>query len=186
MREGVTFADQAEFETWLEQNHATNAGLWLAIAKKCTGASSVTYEQAVEVALCFGWIDAQKARGDERYWLQRFTPRKPRGPWSRINRERAEQLIEAGRMRAAGLAAVERAKADGRWERAYAGAATAEVPPELKIEFEQDPAVAAAFERLSASSRYSIIWKINDAKRPETRARRVAKYIDSLHGRSPI
>jgi uncharacterized protein YdeI (YjbR/CyaY-like superfamily) len=180
MREEVTFADQAEFEAWLEQNHATNAGLWLAIAKKGASASSVTYEQAVEVALCFGWIDGQKARGDDRFWLQRFTPRKSRSPWSRINREKAEQLIKAGRMRPAGLLEVERAKADGRWERAYAGAATVQLPPELKSEFERDPAVAAAFERLSASSRYSIIWRINDAKQPETRAQRVAKYLDSL------
>jgi uncharacterized protein YdeI (YjbR/CyaY-like superfamily) len=180
VREEVAFADQAEFESWLERNHARHAGLWLAIAKKASGASSLTYGQAVEAALCFGWIDGQKARGDDRFWLQRFTPRRSRSPWSRINREKAEQLIAAGRMRPPGLMEIERAKADGRWERAYAGAATAEVPPELKSEFERDPAVAAAFQRLSASSRYSIIWRINDAKRPETRARRVAKYLDSL------
>jgi uncharacterized protein YdeI (YjbR/CyaY-like superfamily) len=180
MREQVTFADQAEFEAWLEQNHATNAGLWLAIARKGAGVRSVTYEQAVEVALCFGWIDGQKARGDDRFWLQRFTPRSSRSRWSRMNRERAEQLIQAGRMRPAGLVAVERAKADGRWERAYAGAAMAQLPPELHSEFERDPSLAVAFGRLSASGRYSIIWRINDAKRPETRARRVAKYLDSL------
>jgi uncharacterized protein YdeI (YjbR/CyaY-like superfamily) len=180
MREEVAFADQAEFESWLEQNHATHPGLWLAIAKKGADAPSVTYGQAVEVALCFGWIDGQKARRDDRFWLQRFSPRKPRSMWSRINREKAEQLIEAGRMRPAGLMEIERAQADGRWERAYAGAATAEVPPELKSEFERDPALAAAFQHLNASSRYSIIWRINNAKRPETRARRVAKYLDSL------
>ncbi len=180
-RDPARFADRSAFEAWLERNHAVSSELWLAIAKANTGIASVTYEQAVETALCFGWIDGQKRRGeDDGFWLQRFTPRTRRSPWSRINREKAERLIRAGRMRDAGLAEVERAKADGRWERAYAGSATAELPPELSAQFEREPALRDTFEALNASERYSIIWRINDAKRPETRERRVAKYLDAL------
>jgi len=176
----LAFADQGEFESWLETNHANTAGLWLQLAKKGSGQPSVTYAQAVEVALCFGWVDGQKAKGDERHWLQRFTPRAGRSRWSRINREKAEQLIAAGRMRPAGLAQVQQAKDDGRWERAYEGQRNAAVPPELQRGLDNDQRAARAFAKLNASSRYSVIWRINDAKRPETRARRVAKYLKML------
>jgi uncharacterized protein YdeI (YjbR/CyaY-like superfamily) len=176
----VAFVDQAQFESWLEANHATTAGVWLQLAKKGSGQPSVSYEQAVEAALCFGWIDGQKAGGDDRYWLQRFTPRSSRSRWSRINREKAERLIAAGRIRPAGLAQVQRAKADGRWERAYAGQRSVEIPPELRRGLDDDQRAARAFASLNASSRYSIIWRINDAKRPETRARRIAKYLQML------
>jgi uncharacterized protein YdeI (YjbR/CyaY-like superfamily) len=122
------FADPGEFEAWLEENQGSSAGLWLKIAKKGTGKRSVTYAEALELALCFGWIDSQKRGFDEEYFLQRFTPRRPRGRWSQINREKAEALIAAKRMRPTGLAEVEAAEADGRWEAAYAGQRTAEVP----------------------------------------------------------
>lgn len=178
--ETVAFADQGQFESWLEVNHETTAGVWLRLSKKGSSQPSVSYAQAVEAALCFGWIDGQKARGDDRHWLQRFTPRSSRSRWSRINREKAEQLIAAGRMRPRGVSEVERAKADGRWESAYAGQRSAEIPPELQRGLDRDQRAARAFAGLNASSRYSIIWRINDAKRPDTRARRIAKYLQML------
>jgi uncharacterized protein YdeI (YjbR/CyaY-like superfamily) len=176
----VQFADAGEFEAWLEQHHDRNPGVWLRIAKKGAAESSIGYAEAVELALCFGWIDGQKAGQDDEYWLQRFTPRSRRSRWSRINRDKAQQLIAAGRMRPAGLAEVERAQGDGRWEAAYEGQRTAQVPVELQRELDRDPDAQAAFDGLDAQNRYAIVWRINDAKRPETRTRRVATYLDML------
>jgi uncharacterized protein YdeI (YjbR/CyaY-like superfamily) len=176
----VHFATAAELETWFESNHGLEEGIWLKIAKKGADRPSVTYGEAVDLALCFGWIDGQKASFDGEYWLQRFTRRGRRSRWSQLNRARAESLRDAGRMRAPGLAEMERAQADGRWEAAYAGAASATVPEDLQRELDLDPDAAAAFGRLDAQSRYSIIWRINDAKRPETRARRVAQYLEAI------
>ena len=174
------FASQADFEAWLEDQHARSDGVWLQIAKKGSPHATVTYEEAIEAALRFGWIDGQKRRGDDEHWLQRFTPRSSRSRWSQINRDKAEQLIAAGRMRPAGLTEVDRARTDGRWAAAYEGQRGAAIPDDLAHELDRDPKAAAAFAELDAQNRYSIVWRINDAKRPETRARRVAKYLDML------
>jgi uncharacterized protein YdeI (YjbR/CyaY-like superfamily) len=176
----LAFADQAAFADWLAREHASSPGLWLKIAKKGAPAPSCGYAEAVEVALRFGWIDGQKRGLDEHHWLQRFTPRRPRSPWSQINREKAEALIAAGAMAPAGLAEVERARADGRWERAYAGQRTAQVAPDLRAALDAEPAAAAFFDQLDAANRYAIVWRVEEAKRPETRARRIEKFVRML------
>lgn len=179
--EELTVADAAAWRDWLERYHAEHPGVWLGLAKKgASGSTSLTHEQALQEALCFGWIDGQKARHDDQYWLQRFTPRSSRSRWSRINRDKAEQLVAAGRMRPAGIAEIERARADGRWDVAYAGQRKATVPEDLQRELDRDPQAAAAFAALDSRNRYAIIYRINDARRPETRARRVTKYLDML------
>jgi uncharacterized protein YdeI (YjbR/CyaY-like superfamily) len=178
--EPVEFATAIECEAWLQANHNSDDGIWLKIAKKGSQLPSISYAEAVDLALCYGWIDGQKAAYDEHHWLQRFTRRTRQSRWSQINREKAQRLIAEGRMRAAGFAEIERARLDGRWDAAYAGPRSAAVPEELQRELERDPEAAAAFSRLDARDRYSIIWRINDAKRPETRARRVAKYLDMM------
>jgi uncharacterized protein YdeI (YjbR/CyaY-like superfamily) len=176
----LSLASGEAFEAWLEMNGETSPGAWLKIAKKNAPESTVTYAEAVEAALCFGWIDGQKARFDDHYWLQRFSPRTARSPWSKINREKAERLIDEGRMRPAGRSAVENAKADGRWDAAYAGSRTATVPADLQRLLDEDPQAAEAFAALDASNRYAIIWRLGQAKRPETRARRLSKYVQML------
>jgi uncharacterized protein YdeI (YjbR/CyaY-like superfamily) len=176
----VLFASPVEFERWLEESHADSSGLWLKIAKKGSGVESVTYAEALEVALCFGWIDSQKRGFDERHFLQRFTPRRPRGKWSQINRDAAEGLIAAGRMRPAGLAEVEAARADGRWEAAYAGQRTAAVPDDLQRELDANPAAREFFAGLDGANRYAIVYRLDDAKKPETRERRLRKFIAML------
>jgi uncharacterized protein YdeI (YjbR/CyaY-like superfamily) len=176
----LLFATPAELEAWLEENHQSSQGLWLKIAKKGVEPPSVTYAEALELALCFGWIDSQKRGHDERHFLQRFTPRRPRGRWSKINREKAEDLIEAGAMRPPGLAEVEAAKTDGRWEAAYAGARTAEVPDDLRRELDANPAARKSFEALDGANRYAILYRLDEAKRPETRERRLQKFVAML------
>jgi uncharacterized protein YdeI (YjbR/CyaY-like superfamily) len=176
----IAFASRADFEAWLEREHARPGGLWLKLAKKGTGIGTVSYAEAVEVALCFGWIDGQKRKLDDTAWLQRFTPRRARSPWSAINRTKAMALIEAGAMRPAGLEEVRRAQADGRWEKAYAGQRTAEVPADLQAALEAQPEAKAFFATLNAANRYAIIYRVNEAKRPETRARRIAKFTAML------
>jgi uncharacterized protein YdeI (YjbR/CyaY-like superfamily) len=174
------FASPAELEAWLKGNGASSAGIWLKIAKKGSGIESVTYAEALELALCFGWIDSQKLGFDESYFLQRFTPRRPRGKWSRINREKAEALIAAGTMRVAGMAEVEAAKADGRWEAAYAGQRTAEVPADLRRELDRSKAAREFFAGLDSANRYAIIYRLEDAKKPETRERRLRRFVAML------
>ena len=174
------FASPVELEAWLEERHATSQGIWLKIAKKESGVKSVTYYEALELALCFGWIDSQKRRFDEKHFLQRFTPRRPRGKWSRINRDRAEELIAAGAMRAAGMAEVEAARADGRWEAAYEGQRSARVPSDLARELDRNPAAREFFANLDSSNRYAIIYRLNDAKKPETRELRLRKFVGML------
>jgi uncharacterized protein YdeI (YjbR/CyaY-like superfamily) len=178
--EVLRFATQADFEAWLADHHAESGGIWLEIGKKGATDPTLTYAEAIEAALCFGWIDGQKGRGDDAHWRQRFSPRSSRSRWSQINRDKAEQLIAAGRMRPSGQAEIDRARADGRWDAAYAGQGTATVPDDLQRALDADPRVAAAFADLDARNRYSIIWRLNDAKRPETRARRLTKYLDML------
>jgi len=176
----VRFASADEFEEWLEANHEKHQGVWLEIAKKHAPERSITYGEAVDLALCFGWIDGQKAASDDLHWLQRFTPRTRQSRWSQVNREKAEALRAQGRMRPAGHAEIQRAQTDGRWESAYAGQGAATVPEDLQSELDNDPEAAAAFSQLNRQNRYSIIWRINDAKRPETRSRRIAKYLNML------
>jgi uncharacterized protein YdeI (YjbR/CyaY-like superfamily) len=174
------FAEPRDLEDWLEENHGSTQGIWLKIAKKGADEASATYAEALELALCFGWIDSQKRGFDERHFLQRFTPRRPRGRWSKINREKAEALIEAGRMRPAGLAEVEAAKADGRWEAAYEGQRTASVPADLQRQLDARPKAAEFFASLDSANRYAIVYRLEEAKKPETRERRLEKFVAML------
>jgi uncharacterized protein YdeI (YjbR/CyaY-like superfamily) len=174
------FASTKAWERWLRANHAQAPGLWLKIAKKGTGVVTVDFVQAIEVALCYGWIDGLRHAHDETYFRQRFTPRKPRSKWSQINRDRVEALIAAGRMRPAGQAQVDVAKADGRWDAAYAGARTMEVPDDLTKALQRNTKARRAFAALDGTNRYSILFRIHDAKRPETRARRIEQFVTML------
>jgi uncharacterized protein YdeI (YjbR/CyaY-like superfamily) len=176
----LAFESAQAWEDWLSRQPEGAPGLWLKIAKKGAGTSTISYGEAIECALCFGWIDGQKGRLDDEYWLQRFTPRKPRSKWSKINREKAERLIAESRMRPAGLREVEAARADGRWEAAYEGQATATVPPDLARELDGNPAAREFFATLTGVNRYAILYRIQDAKRPETRARRIATFVAML------
>jgi uncharacterized protein YdeI (YjbR/CyaY-like superfamily) len=165
---------------WLEAEGGRSPGVWLACVKKDAGVPGVSYADALEDAICRGWIDGQRRKGDERHFLQRFTPRGPRSRWSKINRTRAEELIAAGAMRPAGLAEVERARADGRWEAAYDSHSTATVPDDLRAALDASPAAAAFFATLDSANRYAVLYRVQEAKRPETRARRIAKYVAML------
>jgi uncharacterized protein YdeI (YjbR/CyaY-like superfamily) len=176
----LLFAGADELETWLEGNHGSSQGVWLKIAKKGAPEPSVTYGEALELALCFGWIDSQKRGLDETHFLQRFTPRRPRGRWSKINRRKAEALIAAGRMRPTGLAEVEAAQADGRWEAAYEGQRAAGVPPDLQRALDSNPAAAEFFASLDSANRYAIVYRLEEAKKPETRERRLRKFVAML------
>jgi len=176
----LPFASAAAWEAWLEAEHARAAGVWLQIAKKDTGIATVTYAQALEVALCFGWIDGQKRGFDATRFLQRFTPRKARSRWSKINTGHVERLIAEGRMRPAGLAHVEAARADGRWEAAYEGQRSAAVPPDLQAALDANPQAAAFYATLRGANRYAVIYRVQDAKRPETRTRRIERFVEML------
>ncbi|MFF3373708.1 YdeI family protein [Streptomyces sp. NPDC002680] len=178
--ETLAFESAEAFEAWLGENHTTSPGIWLKLRKKNPGAVALNYAQALEVALCYGWIDGQKAGLDDQWWLQRFTPRRPRSKWSKINRDKVAVLIEQGRMRPAGQAEIDRAKADGRWEAAYDSAKTATVPDDLAAALLADPAAAAFFETLDRQNRYAILYRVHEAKRPETRARRIETYVAML------
>ncbi len=174
------FKSAKAFEAWLKKNHATSDGLWLKIAKRGSNEPSVTYPEAVEIALCWGWIDGQKKSLDDQHYLQRFTPRRARSVWSKINVEKVQALIDAGRMQAPGEAQVEAAKADGRWARAYDGARTSTVPEDLQAALEAEPAAKTFFASINASNRYAILWRIQTAARAETRARRIAQLVGML------
>jgi uncharacterized protein YdeI (YjbR/CyaY-like superfamily) len=174
------FEDRGAWEGWLEAQHQSADGVWLKLAKKGSGVNTVTYAEALEEALRYGWIDAQKAPHDESFWLQRFTPRGPRSKWSRINRQKATELIEQGRMTPAGLAQVEAARRDGRWEKAYASPRTATVPEDFQRALDENPAASEFFTTLGSTHRYSFLYRIEDAKRPETRARRIREYVAML------
>jgi uncharacterized protein YdeI (YjbR/CyaY-like superfamily) len=175
-----TFRTRDDFATWLEKNHHRSSGIWARIARKGGGLKSMTYQEALEVALCYGWIDALKRPEDERAWLQRFVPRRPRSLWSKINREKALGLIERGEMRPAGHAEIERAKQDGRWDAAYDSPSRATVPAELETELARRPKAKRFFDGLDRINRYAIIWRVQTAKTPETRARRMAKLMEML------
>ena len=182
----VPFVSREAWETWLEEHHASSDGLWLKIAKKGSGIETVTFAEALDAALCYGWIDSQRGGFDGRFFLQRFTPRKPRSKWSQVNREKVAKLVEAGRMKPAGLREVERAKADGRWEAAYEPQSTATVPDDLRLELEKNEEAREFFQTLNSTNRYAILHRIQDAKKPETRARRIAKYVAMLANREKL
>lgn len=174
------FADAASFEAWIAEQPRSSGGLWLKLAKKGSGIASLSKAEAIDVALCNGWIDGQLGKYDESCWLVRFTPRKPRSKWSQVNATRAAELIEVGRMRPAGLAQVEAAKADGRWDEAYAPQSGAQVPPDLEAALDANPKAASFFATLKGANRYAILYRIDDAKRPETRARRIQTFVAML------
>ena len=176
----LPFASATAWEAWLQREHANASGVWLKIAKRGSGIATVTYAEALDVALCFGWIDGQKRAFDASWFLQRFTPRKRGSRWSKINTEHAKRLIAEGRMRAAGLAQVEAARADGRWDAAYAGQASAIVPDDLRAALDENPSAAAFFATLRGANRYAILYRVQDAKRPETRAGRIARFVAML------
>jgi uncharacterized protein YdeI (YjbR/CyaY-like superfamily) len=176
----VAFASAEAFEAWLGENHAVSPGIWLKLRKKSPGVVTLDYARALDVALCYGWIDGQKAAFDDQWWLQRFTPRTARSKWSKVNRDKAAALIEQGRMRPAGQAEVDRAMADGRWEAAYDGSKAATVPDDLAAALAADPAAAEFFATLDRQNRYAILYRVQDAKRPETRARRIETYVAML------
>ena len=176
----IAFASQAAWETWLDEHHSTSDGLRLKFAKKGSGIESVSPDEAVEVALCYGWIDSQANRLDDAFWMMRFTPRRSRSKWSQVNRARAEALIAQDAMMPAGLLEVERAKADGRWDAAYAAQSQATVPEDLQRELDQNPEAQAFFDTLDSRNRYAILHRLHDAKKPETRARRIEKFVAML------
>ena len=183
----LMMADRAAWRRWLARNHAAVAVVWLVLAKKgTTEPTSLGYDDALEEALCHGWIDGQTRRRDDGTYLQRFTPRRPRSSWSKRNVGIAERLLAEGRMRPAGIAEVERAKADGRWEAAYAGAATIDVPPDLAAALASSPKAQASFDSLDGRNRYAVLYRVMTARRPETRAQRIARFIDLLaRGETP-
>jgi uncharacterized protein YdeI (YjbR/CyaY-like superfamily) len=176
----LPFASAAAFEAWLEREHATAGGVWLKIAKKGSGIASVTHAEALDVALCFGWIDGQKRPFDDAWWLQRFTPRKRASRWSQVNRGKVLALIDAGRMQPAGMREVERARADGRWDAAYPGRHGMTVPDDLQAALDADPAASAYFATLDRANRYAVLYRVQDAKRPATRAKRIERYVAML------
>jgi uncharacterized protein YdeI (YjbR/CyaY-like superfamily) len=176
----IAFADAAALERWLTTQPANSKGLWIKLAKAGSARVSVTKAEAIDTALCHGWIDGQLDKYDDEHWLIRFTPRKPRSKWSQVNRTRATQLMEAGRMRPRGLAQVEAAKADGRWDAAYAPASRAEVPTDLQAALDRSPKAAEFFGTLSGANRYAILYRIGAVKKPETRARKIADFVAML------
>jgi uncharacterized protein YdeI (YjbR/CyaY-like superfamily) len=176
----VTFESPAAWRDWLEANHDTSPGVLLKIAKKAAAVTTVDYREALDEALCFGWIDGQRSRFDDTYFLQRFTPRTKRSKWSKINTDHVARLEEAGRMRPAGTRAVEAAKADGRWDAAYAGPATATVPDDLRAALDASPVAAELFAELDSTNRYAILHRVGSVKRAETRARKIAGFVADL------
>jgi len=176
----LPFATPQDWRNWLAAHHATETEVTLRLYKKASGIPSITWEEAVIEALAFGWIDGVKRPGGADHWLQRFTPRKPRSVWSQKNRAHAERLIAEGRMAPAGLAQVEAAKSDGRWDAAYAGGKDAEVPQDFLDALAQNPKAAAAYETLNAKNRFAIYYRLTSAKRPETRAKRIADFVAML------
>jgi uncharacterized protein YdeI (YjbR/CyaY-like superfamily) len=180
------FGSQTEWAAWLDANHDSSAGVWLKIAKRSASTDSVSYGEALDVALCYGWIDGQKGRLDDDFWLQRFTPRRSRSRWSKINCAKATALIESGQMKAAGLRQVEAAKADGRWDAAYESQRRATVPPDLQRELDDNADARRFFEKLSSVNRYAILYRIQDAKKPETRKRRIEQYVQMLKEQKTI
>jgi uncharacterized protein YdeI (YjbR/CyaY-like superfamily) len=178
--EPLRFATRRAFETWLRKHHASSAGEWLQLAKAGAAQPTVTYAEAIEVALCWGWIDGQRRGLDDQHWIQRFTPRRACSLWSKINRTKAEALVESGRMQPPGQVEIDRAKADGRWDAAYDGARTAAVPDDLQAALDSQPEAKAFFATIDGTNRYAVLWRVQTAKKPETRARRIETLVAML------
>ena len=176
----LPFESKKKWADWLAREHAKSSGVWLKLAKMDSGVRSVTYEEALDVALCYGWIDGQKKGFDGEYWLQKFTPRGPKSIWSKINTEKAEKLIASGEMKPAGLKAIEAAKQDGRWEAAYASQKNISIPEDFHVALEENKKAKAFFATLNSANRYAILFRLHNAKRPETRARWIQKFVDML------
>lgn len=176
----MLFASQKDWAKWLDKNHANSSGLWLRLAKKASELKSVSYAEALDVALCYGWIDGQKKSFDETSWLQKFTPRGVKSIWSKINREKAEALIKAETMKPAGLQAIEKAKQDGRWDAAYDSQSKATISEDFQAELDRNPKAKDFFAKLNSANRYAILWRIQTAKKAETRARRIQQFIEML------
>ena len=180
------FKDAAAWEAWLAKQHAKSAGLWLRIAKAASNVKSVSYAEALDVALCYGWIDGQKKTFDDATWLQKFTPRGKRSIWSKINREKVQRLVESGRMQSPGLEAVDRAKANGQWDSAYDSHRTAGVPDDLQRALDAHPKAKAFFETLNSANRYAILFRIQTVKRAETRAKKIEQFVGMLERHEAI
>jgi uncharacterized protein YdeI (YjbR/CyaY-like superfamily) len=176
----VQFKHQKDWAAWLDKNHAKSPGIWLKLAKTATGIKSVSYAEAVEVALCYGWIDGQTKGYDESWWLQKFTPRGVKSIWSKINREKAQALIKNGQMKPAGLKAVESARQDGRWDAAYDSPSGATVPDDFQAELDRNAKAKAFFATLNSQNRYAILHRLQTAKKAETRAKRIQQFIRML------
>jgi uncharacterized protein YdeI (YjbR/CyaY-like superfamily) len=182
----MLFKSQKDWNAWLAKNHAKSSGVWLQIAKKTGDLKSVSYAEAVDVALCYGWIDGQGKGLDESAWLQKFTPRGPRSIWSKINRTKAMKLMESGRMKPAGLAAIDRAKKSGQWAAAYDSHRTAAIPDDLQAALDQNPKAHAFFDTLDSTNRYAILFRLQTAKKAETRARRLEQFVRMLENHEKI
>ncbi len=182
----LAFETPQSWEDWLKEHQADSPGIWLKIAKKEAGVPSVDYAQALEGALCYGWIDGQKAALDDNFWLQEFTPRRPQSKWSKINREKAEALMAAGRMQPAGLRQVELAKSDGRWEAAYTSQRQSGVPDDFQAALDQNPQAKEFFATLNSANRYAILYRLQTAKKAETRAAKIQKFIEMLNKHEKI
>jgi uncharacterized protein YdeI (YjbR/CyaY-like superfamily) len=176
----LPFASQSKWADWLAKQHDKSAGVWLKLAKKDSGIPSIMYNEALEVALCYGWIDGQKKSFDEKYFLQKFTPRRPKSIWSKINVEKVERLIASGQMKPTGLKAIEAAKADGRWEQAYASQKNISVPEAFQAALDKNEKARAYFETLNSANRYSFLFRIQTAKKAETRAKRIQQFVEML------
>ncbi|MBM7563164.1 YdeI/OmpD-associated family protein [Paenibacillus sacheonensis] len=176
----VLFEGQRQMEDWLEQHHEASAGIWVQIAKKASGITSISYQEALEIALCYGWIDSRKEKLNDELWIQRFTPRGARSIWSKVNVEKAERLIEQNRMKTAGLRAIETAKQNGQWAKAYAPQSTSELPEDFADALARNEKAGAFFEALDKQNRYAMIFRIHNAKKAETRMKRIAQFVDML------
>jgi uncharacterized protein YdeI (YjbR/CyaY-like superfamily) len=176
----LSFSTKKAWTAFLEKNHARSPGIWLKLAKKGSQIETVSYAEAIEVALCYGWIDGQKRPLDHLWWLQRFTPRGPKSSWSKINRAKAEELIESGQMKPFGLKAVESAKADGRWGRAYDSQRSSSIPDDLQAALDSNVKAKAFFATLDSANRYAVLFRVQTAKKAETRAKRIREFVDML------
>ena len=182
----LAFASQSNWADWLAKNHDKSDGLWLKVAKKDSGIPSVTIVEALDMALCYGWIDGQRGSFDDKYYLQKYTPRRPKSTWSKINVEKVKRLITSGQMQPAGLAAIEAAKADGRWAKAYDGQKTMTVPKDFQAALNKNKKAKAFFATLNSVNRYAILFRIHNVKKAETRTRKIKQFIEMLEKNEKI
>ena len=182
----LSFDSPGAWDDWLGEHHTESQGVWLKIAKASAGTTSVSYAQALDAALCYGWIDGQKKSYDDRFWLQKFTPRRSRSVWSRVNTEKALALIESGKMKPAGLRQVDAARHDGRWDAAYASPRSMAIPDDFRVQLDRNPGAREFFETLNKLNRYAICYRIENAKKPETRKARIDKFIAMLADREKL